>query len=108
MYIILYMILDYLFGPLDSEYCLYFYILSVFAFISILIIIIGAIIMILQGKISIKTMIPIIFAALMYFVFYFQSRLLYSMCSRRENLSFKDVNKKRISKRKNVNYYPNI
>lgn len=81
-------ILDYLFGPLDNEYCLYFYGLSILAYISFLIIVIGAGVLVVQGKLDYKLAVTMLFTALVYFVSYFQSRLLYSMCSRKEGITF--------------------
>ena len=88
-------LLDYLFGPLDSEYCLYFYVLSVLAFLTFFMIIVGSVIMLLTGKLDSKVAVPLIFSALMYFVSYFQSRLLYSMCSHKEGISFGKSNHKK-------------
>jgi hypothetical protein len=88
-------LIDYLFGPLDSEYCLYFYVLSILAFVSFLMIIIGSVIMTLQGKMDSKVAVTMLFTALMYFVSYFQSRLLYSMCGHKEGMFFGKSNYKK-------------
>jgi hypothetical protein len=70
-----------LFGPLSKDYCLYFYFLSIagfvfFAFILIMTLIIG-----IRNKKGFNFYMKMLVAALIYLVFYFQNRLLYSMCA---------------------------
>lgn len=71
-----------LFSPLDKKYCLYFYYLSIFAFAFIIITIISFMWIGISNKLGMKHYIHMIYLALIYFVFYFQNRLLYSMCSK--------------------------
>ena len=75
---------NYLFGPLDIEFCLYFYILSIINFIFVLMFI-GYL---AYSLISInrKTInFSLIFNGMLgCIVLYFQNRLLFSMCSKSE------------------------
>jgi hypothetical protein len=68
------------FSPLGKEYCLYFYILSVIGLIFVAVVLFSAVII----GVSKRKGLDFYFAALMgslgYAVFYFQNRLLYSMC----------------------------
>ena len=71
---------DQLFGALPKEYCMYFYYLSVFGFIFMAITLVTALSLMFskpQGK---KFAVGAVMAVLGYAVFYFQNRLLYSMC----------------------------
>jgi hypothetical protein len=68
------------FSPLGKQYCLYFYILSVIGLIFVAVVLFSAVII----GVSKRKGLDFYFAALMgslgYAVFYFQNRLLYSMC----------------------------
>lgn len=75
-----------LFGPLSKQYCLYFYLLSVFGFIFLAIAVIGMLFNMFSKKMDGKVVGGFLMAALGYGIFYFQSRLLYSMCSHSEGL----------------------
>jgi hypothetical protein len=77
---------DTLFGPLSKQYCLYFYLLSVFGFIFLAIAVIGMLFNMFSKKMDGKVVGGFLMAALGYGIFYFQSRLLYSMCSHSEGL----------------------
>ena len=77
---------DTLFGPLSKQYCLYFYLLSVFGFIFLAIAVIGMLFNMFSKKMDSKVVGGFLMAALGYGIFYFQSRLLYSMCSHAEGL----------------------
>jgi hypothetical protein len=70
-----------LFSPLSKEYCLYFYYLSVFGFVLFIFSIIAFGITIIQKKKGYDFFLKSGMIALGYFIFYFQNRLLYSMCS---------------------------
>jgi fumarate hydratase class II len=72
-------------------------VLSVLAYLAFVFIVIGTIIMaVSQGKFDLKFIVPMMITALVYFVAYFQSRLLYSMCSHKEGAMFRNPpNKKR-------------
>lgn len=69
-----------LFSPLSREYCLYFYYLSVLGFVFLFFTIVTSLwIGIKKGKGS-DFYFQMFTIALGYFIFYFQNRLLYSMC----------------------------
>ena len=72
---------NYLFGPLDkSVFCNFFLVLTIFGFI----LLVGAFIIMLYGlsnQIGMVYYIKSFMIMLFYFVFYLQSRILYSMCS---------------------------
>jgi hypothetical protein len=70
-----------LFSPLSKDYCLYFYYLSVFGFVLFVFSIIAFGLPIIQKKTGYSFFLKSAMIALGYFIFYFQNRLLYSMCS---------------------------
>jgi hypothetical protein len=80
---------NYLFGPLDTEYCMYFYLLSVMHFCIFVFIFASLIYSLLAGnkKVDMKMMTTMVFGGLLYFAFYFQNRLLHSMCISKEGLA---------------------
>ena len=71
----------YLFGPLDqSYYCNFFLVLTVFGFVFF----IGSFFILLYGlsnQVGIEFFLKAVMIMFFYFVFYIQSRILYSMCS---------------------------
>lgn len=75
-------LMDSLFGPLPEYYCLYFYIISVAGAVFALIALINVIALIVFSKDSKKWQMIGAFSMifLMYFVLYFKSRLLNTMC----------------------------
>jgi hypothetical protein len=80
---------NYLFGPLDTEYCFYFYILSVIHYL-IFIFIIGSLVFSLvtgNKKVDMKMITTMLFGSLLYAALYFQNRLLHSMCISKENMA---------------------
>lgn len=72
---------QYLFGPLDKSYfCNFFLVLTIFGFVFLL----GSIMMFLYGLVNDNGVVSYVKGLLImffYFVFYLQSRILYSMCS---------------------------
>ena len=70
-------VLDALFSPLDKKYCLYFFYVTVLAFIAFAIVVVG-VLQKLMGKG--KKNLTLLLALVGPFLLYFQSRLLYSMC----------------------------
>ncbi len=70
---------DY-FTPLGKQYCLYFYVLSVFGAICCLIALIGGIYVALVQKNNMNAILMVMYG-LTFGVFYFKSRLLYTMCT---------------------------
>lgn len=71
-----------LFGPLDSKYCFYFYYLSIFGFAFLILFVISSLWIGISKKLGFKFYSNMIVISLIYFIFYFQNRLLYSMCSK--------------------------
>lgn len=75
-------IMDLIYGPLGKEYCMYFYYLSIIGFVFMFIILITLIISIIKSKkVDQAVAMQSFTVALVYFIFYFQNRLLYSVCS---------------------------
>jgi hypothetical protein len=71
---------DTLFGSLGKQYCIYFYLLSVFGFILLAMTMIGMVWSLFTKKLDMKVMTGLVMASLGYGIFYFQNRLLHSMC----------------------------
>jgi hypothetical protein len=69
-----------LFGPLSKQYCLYFYILSVLSFVFLIVILISLVIGIARRK-GLEFYTIMILGAGSYTMYYFQNRLLHSMCA---------------------------
>jgi len=72
---------DYLFGPLGLEYCIYFYALSIFGFVYLVLFLIPSIYYGLTRKTTPMYWANVLAVSVGYFVFYFQNRLLNTMCS---------------------------
>ena len=74
--------IDNLFSPLRKEYCHFFYYLSVLGFIFMAIVILSALFIgISKGK-GFSFYLRMLSLALGYGIFYFQNRLLYTMCNK--------------------------
>ena len=73
-------IMNTIYGPLPKDYCLYFYIISVCSFIAMIFILILALFIGITKKKNISFYLQALMGALAYGIFYFQNRLLYSMC----------------------------
>lgn len=71
---------DTLFGSLGKQYCIYFYLLSVFGFILLAMTMIGMVWSLFTKKLDMKVITGLVMASLGYGIFYFQNRLLHSMC----------------------------
>ena len=69
-----------IFSPLDKDFCMYFYYLSVFGFALLIFTLLSAILVTILKKKSFDFVLQMILLSLGYFIFYFQNRLLYSMC----------------------------
>lgn len=73
--------IDTLFGPMSKQYCLYFYILSVFGLVSLLFLVISSLVLgISKGK-GITFYLGSISVAIVYGMIYLQNRMLFNMCS---------------------------
>jgi hypothetical protein len=71
---------DTLFGPLSKQYCVYFYFLSIFGFILLAVFLVSSIFIGLSKRKGIEYYMQVVGIALGYAIFYFQNRLLHSMC----------------------------
>ena len=69
-----------LFGPLDRKYCDWFYYLSMIAFIFMVLTLLALVAGLFSKKAKSEHIGGAVYAALMYAAFYFQNRLLYTMC----------------------------
>lgn len=70
-----------LFGPLSRKYCVWFYWLAVFGFIFLFFTLItGMMMMFSEKKLRPELLHSVLMTSIMYGIFYFQNRLLYSMC----------------------------
>jgi hypothetical protein len=72
--------LDTLFGPLPHKYCLWFYFLTVFGFAVLIITLALTLYIGISKRKGIDFYIQMLVGSLAYVIFYFQNRLLYSMC----------------------------
>ena len=79
---------EVLFGELSVDYCVYFYILSVIQFSVGMFMVLSLLFMLTLGskKVNALMVTPMVMGSLAYFVLYFQSRLLGSMCRSRESM----------------------
>jgi small basic protein len=69
-----------LFGPLDRKYCDYFYILSIFGFVLLALLLVSSLFVGIVKRKGVDFYMQTISIALGYAIFYFQNRLLHSMC----------------------------
>ena len=74
--------LDYFFGPLPEYYCLYFYADSVFAFVIAVIALLNIVLLLFSKGPKKQLMGAYFMLFLVYFVLYFQNRLLNTMCEK--------------------------
>lgn len=70
-------LVDNLFSPLGKEYCVYFYWLSVIAFIFLLLVLYNSLRLLLKGKFNVLYFVISLFGP---GLMYFNNRLLYSIC----------------------------
>lgn len=72
---------DYLFGPLDKKYCAYFYYLSVIGYVLMLLVLISLVgLLMMDKKLDMKMIMYSVYLILLYFLVYFQGRLLNTVC----------------------------
>lgn len=69
-----------LFGPLGKEYCIYFYYLSVIGMILLAFLVGSTIVVGIKERKKFGFYLQMLSVALGYGIFYFQNRLLHSMC----------------------------
>ena len=72
--------MDTIYGPLPKDYCLYFYLLSIVGFISMVFTLLVALFIGITKKKDFTFFLKATMAVLAYGILYFQNRLLYSMC----------------------------
>lgn len=73
--------METVYGPLSSDYCIYFYFLSVFGFVLLVFSAIFALFIGIKEKKKFEFYLQALTLCVGYGIFYFQNRLLYSMCS---------------------------
>ena len=73
---------NYIFGPLDKQYCLLFYVFSFLGLFSFVVALVTAVVGMMNGakKLSMTEMFFVAYSLFMSFLIYLQNRLLYSMC----------------------------
>ena len=69
------------FGPLDDRFCDYFFILSVLGFVMLVVLLLSSLLVGLTKGKGLDYYMQVLFVALGYLIFYFQNRLLYTMCA---------------------------
>jgi hypothetical protein len=74
-------IMETLFGPLDRKFCDYFWLLSVLGFVLLAVLLISSLLVGISKNKGSDFYFQTISIALGYAIFYFQNRLLHSMCS---------------------------
>jgi hypothetical protein len=80
--------MDSILGPLDKRYCLYFYYITIIFFVLMVFTFVGMLYHAFKNTGDSKFYIAGIGMLMSYGVFYFQSRLLYSMCVGRTTDNF--------------------
>lgn len=75
---------DYLFGPVGTTYCIWFYILSLFAFVYFIFNLFGAVVSMFFRKVHYVFPTGLFLVSLIWFYLYFNNRLLFNMCLRSE------------------------
>ena len=73
-------LLESFFCPLNKDYCLYFYILSIVGFILLTMMLATTLMVGITKRKGIDFYLQSVSIAVAYGIFYFQNRLLYSMC----------------------------
>lgn len=74
-------IMETLFGPLDRKFCDYFWLLSVLGFVLLAVLLISSLLVGISKNKGVDFYFQTISIALGYAIFYFQNRLLHSMCT---------------------------
>jgi hypothetical protein len=72
---------DSLYGPLNKEYCIYFYILSVIGFMLMIVCILSTFIIGITKRKDSVFYSEMIMISIMYGLIYFHNRLLFSICT---------------------------
>ncbi len=72
---------DSLFGPLNKQYCFYFYVLSVVGLISLVLLVLTTLFVGISSKKSGSFYLQMLSVAVIYGMMYLQNRLLFNMCN---------------------------
>lgn len=75
------MLFDSITGSLSKDYCLYFYILTILSFISLLISLFTLVVGLFRKKLSVEVFFGMLSAPFAIFLVYLSNRLLYNMCT---------------------------
>ena len=73
-------LMDNLFGPLGKEYCIYFYYLSIMGMFLLTLLLASTLVTGITKRKNMEFYMQMLSIAIGYFFFYFQNRILYSMC----------------------------
>ncbi len=74
-------LMDYFFGPLPKEYCLYYYYLTIFSAITFMLTFFSfSMVLMKSKKIKSNALLSMLSVLISLFIGYFTSRLLYTMC----------------------------
>ena len=71
---------NFLTGPISKKYCLYFYFLTLFSGISLVILAVVAIYGLFKTKLNMNTILNTVIMLIYGFLTYLTNRLLYNMC----------------------------
>ena len=71
-----------LFGNISSDYCVYFYFLSVIGLVFFVLAIVGTVYIGISRKKGIDFFVPAVIHSLAYLLIYLQNRLLFNMCAK--------------------------
>jgi len=74
-------LMDYLYGPLNNDYCIYFYILSFIGFTLFIISILSTLIIGITTQQGSLFYVGMFMLSMPYGLLYFHNRLLYSICN---------------------------
>ena len=74
-------LMNKLYGPLPVKYCIYFYIMSVILFLSLLFLLGNLLLKMFRRKMDDTNMLLQLNVLISMFIAYFTNRLLYSMCA---------------------------
>jgi hypothetical protein len=70
------------YGPLNKDYCVWFYFLSILGFVMLVLTIVASLYIGIVRKKGPEYFVGMLAVSLSYGIFYFQNRLLWSMCSK--------------------------
>ena len=73
-------VMDTIYGPLSQQYCVYFYYLSIIGFVLLILSLLTSLYVGVTKKKDSSFYMKMLMVSIGYGVFYFQNRLLYSMC----------------------------